>query len=256
MPSLMLLVGLDLSALTMVVVGAAVAGFITGFAGFGAVLVVAGLWYHALPAEMVPPLGVLASIGAQLVGLPVVRDSFDWPRSKPYLAGGLAGIPFGIWALTAASPELLRTSVGVFLIGYSLFQLRTLSGFGIGSWGGRAADAAIGAAGGFLGGFAGLSGPVPLIWLQLRGGPSVSQRAVYQPFNLVVMVVTGIGMVVSGVVDLRVAALAALCMPATLGGAWVGVRAYGLIDEQGFRRAVLTLLLLSGAVLVVQFLFD
>ena len=38
---------------------------------------------------------------------------------------------------------------------------------------------------GFTTGFAGfgLSGPLPLIWLQLRGETSDRQRAIYQPFN-------------------------------------------------------------------------
>lgn len=245
-----MLMGLDPSALLIVVLGAVFAGFITGFAGFGTVLVVAGFWYYALPAAMVPPLGVLSAIGAHLVGFGAVRKSFDWPRAFPYLLGGVAGIPFGIWALTAASPELLRSSVGVFLIFYALFQLRRMSGFGIGLWGGRTADAMIGAAGGFLGGFAGLSGPVPLIWLQLRGGPSAAQRAVYQPFNLIILSLTGVGMSVSGVLDLRTVMLAILCLPATLGGAWIGVRIYGMIDEDVFRKAVLALLLLSGVALV------
>jgi uncharacterized membrane protein YfcA len=245
-----MLMGLDPSALLIVILGAAVAGFVTGLAGFGTILVVAGFWYHALPAAMVPPLGVLAAIGAHVVGFRAVRHSFDWSRATPYLLGGAVGIPFGIWALTSSSPELLRISVGVFLIAYALFQLRKASGFGIGGWGGRTADALVGTAGGFLGGFAGLSGPMPLIWLQLRGGPSAAQRAVYQPFNLVILSLTGFGMAISGVLDWGTVTLAMLCLPATLCGAWIGTRIYGMINEEVFRKTVLALLMLSGVILI------
>jgi len=52
------------------------------------------------------------------------------------------------------SAGLLRLSVGLFLAGYAEFQLLGLSRFGVGDWGGRAADGSVGTAEGFPGGFA------------------------------------------------------------------------------------------------------
>src|SRR5215468_6070070 len=72
----MLGTSLDLPTLTIVVTGAVVAGFITGLAGFGTALVASGLWLHALPATMVPPLVALSSVAAQIVGLITVRKAF------------------------------------------------------------------------------------------------------------------------------------------------------------------------------------
>jgi uncharacterized membrane protein YfcA len=246
---------LDLSVLPMVLAGALAGGFVTGFAGFGTSLVAAGFWFHVLPPAMVPPMIALAAVAAQLVGQAVLRKTFDTRRVLPYLAGALIGIPVGILALKFASPALLRIVVGAFLIFYTLFQLGMAVRVRIGDWGGRGADGAIGAVGGFLGGFAGLSGPVPLIWLQLRGGPSAGQRAVYQPFNLIVLSITCAGMALAGLIDLRILTLAALCMPVTVAGAWAGVRLYGVVDDRIFRRAVLVMLFVSGAFLVGQTMF-
>jgi uncharacterized membrane protein YfcA len=139
--------------------------------------------------------------------------------------------------------------VGLFLVAYALFQLTGLARLAIGSWGGRRADGIIGAGGGILGGLAGV---LPLVWLQLRGGGSDAQRAVYQPFNLIVLALAGIGMAVSGQVDRSVLTVAALCLPATLLGAFVGVRAYRRISETVFKRIVLVLLLASGTLLIGQ----
>ena len=123
----------------------------------------------------------------QLVSLGTVHHAFDWRHTLPYLAGAVIGVPLGIAALTAASPLVIKIAVGTFLVAYSLYQLIQRKSFAIGQWGGKLADSTIGLGGGVLGGFAGLSGPLPLIWLQLRGGPSDRQRATYQPFNLVVL---------------------------------------------------------------------
>jgi uncharacterized protein len=242
----------DLSTLAVVILGALVAGFTTGFAGFGTGLVASGLWFHALPAAMVPPLVALASVAAQIVGFATVRKAFDWSQSAAYLIGGVIGVPVGVAALAAASPFLLRTSIGAFLIAYAMYQLLQRCKSEIGMWGGKAADGIIGVGGGFLGGFAGLSGPLPLIWLQLRGGESDQQRAIYQPFNLIVLTLASIGMAVSGQITSSVLWIAFLCLPVTLVGAWIGARVYVGMSTQAFQRVVLCLLLASGCILIAQ----
>jgi hypothetical protein len=242
----------DATALAFVLLGALVAGFTTGFAGFGTGLVASGLWFHALPAPMVPPLVALAAVAAQLIGLVTVRKSFEWGRAAPYLLGGVLGVPFGVAALAIASPGVLRLSVGLFLAVYAGFQLLGLARRGIGAWGGKGADCTVGIAGGFLGGFAGLSGALPLVWLQLRGGPSSGQRATYQPFNLIVLALASLGMALSGALDGRVLTVAALCLPVTLAGAWLGARVYTGVSEATFQRMVMVLLLGSGAILIAK----
>jgi len=39
-------------------------------------------------------------------------------------------------------------------------------------------------------------------------------------------------------------------LPALLSGTWLGMKLYGRLDEATFRRVVLILLLVSGAVLI------
>ena len=246
----MLGTSLDLTTLSIVILGALIAGFTTGFAGFGTGLVASGLWFHALPAPMVPPLVALASVVGQAVGMAKVRKAFDWQRTMPYLLGGAVGIPLGVAALATASPFLLRTSAGAFLIGYSAYQLVVRRRREIGGLGGRLADGVVGAGGGFLGGFAGLSGPLPVMWLQLRGGSADSQRAIYQPFNLIVLVLASIGMQISGEMTPQVWWISLACLPATAGGAWIGAHVYGFVSPQTFQRLVLCLLLASGCILV------
>ncbi|MEM7169319.1 MAG: sulfite exporter TauE/SafE family protein [Pseudomonadota bacterium] len=243
---------IDLTTLAFVVGGAFLAGFTTGFAGFGTGLVASGFWFHVLPAGMVPPLVVLASVAGQFISLITLRRSFNWPRALPFLLGGVIGVPFGVALLAVASPGVLRASIGVFLILYATFQLFAKWQGKLGGWGGRPVDGLIGVGGGFLGGFSGLSGPLPLIWLQLRGGPSESQRTIYQPFNLLILTFTSAAMALAGQVDKGVLDLALISLPATIFGAWIGARVYGATSEAAFQRLVLGLLLLSGAVLLSQ----
>jgi len=248
----MLGTSLDLPMLAAVLLGALIAGFTTGFAGFGTALVASGLWFHALPAAAVPPLVAMTSVIAQVVGLVTVRNAFDWRRAAPFLLGGTMGVPIGTGALTLASPTLLKASVGTFLILYATHQLLGRRSAAFGAWGGRAADGLVGMGGGFLGGFAGLSGPLPLIWLQLRGGTSDAQRATYQPFNLVILALASLGMALTGQITADILWITLLCCPPTLASAWFGARVYTSVSARTFQRAVLALLLVSGCVLVVD----
>lgn len=248
----MLGTGLDPSSLLIACLGALVAGFTTGFAGFGTGLVASGLWFHALPAFMVPPLVALSSVAAQIVSFASVRGAFAWSRAVPYLAGGLLGVPLGVATLAAASPLVLQTSMGAFLVAYAIYQLALRQVGTIGAWGGRPTDALVGVGGGFLGGFAGLSGPLPLIWLQMRGGDPDSQRATYQPFNLVVLALASIGMGLSGQISMPTVVVALACLPATLLGAWIGARAYAIVSPRTFQHIVLSLLLVSGCILLLR----
>ncbi len=242
----------DPTSLAFLLSGALVAGFVTGYAGFGTALVASGFWFHVLPPAVVPPLVVIATVTGHLVSLFSLKPEFDWPRAAPYLIGGACGVPFGVLALSAASPDLLRFSVGLFLMAYALSQFAGLGRLKIGTWGGRPSDAAIGLGGGLLGGFAGLSGPLPLIWLQLRGGPSLAQRAVYQPFNFVILAMAAAGMTLAGQVDDVVLGSFLFAVPATVIGAWSGARLYHRTSEAVFRKVVQGLLLLSGSMLVIQ----
>jgi len=242
----------DLATLAMVIAGALVAGFTTGFAGFGTGLVASGFWFHVLPAGMVPPLVALASVAGQIVGFVTVRKAFDWTRLMPFLIGAAVGIPLGVAALAAVSPFWLKMSAGAFLVVYSAYQLLARRRREIGAWGGPGADGVIGIGGGFLGGFAGLSAPLPVMWLQLRGGSTDSQRAIYQPFNLIVLSLASAGMAVGGQITAPVLWVTLFSLPATLAGAWIGGRLYGAVSARTFQRLLLLLLLGSGAILVAQ----
>ena len=247
-------VAIDTISMIVVLSGAFAAGFVTGFAGFGTALVSSGFWFHALAAPLVPPLMVLSSVAAQLVSLLSVRTKFNWKRVLPFLVSGLIGLPFGIMALKFVSPDALKLIIGIFLISYSVSQILGLSNLRIRPREDAKQDGLVGLFGGFLGGFAGLSGLLPLIWLRLQGGKSETQRAIYQPFNLVILSVASVGMMISGQINEEVLKLAMLCLPLTFAGSFIGSRIYKGVSEKLFSQVVLALLLGSGLVLVGQLL--
>jgi uncharacterized protein len=54
-------------------------------------------------------------------------------------------------------------------------------------FGGRAADTGIGFAGEILGGLAGLSGPIPILWASMRSWGKDERRGIFQTFDWTVL---------------------------------------------------------------------
>ncbi len=110
-----------------------------------------------------------------------------------------------------------------------------------------AIDVGIGVLNGLLGGLTGLGGVISTIWVQLGGGPKDAQRAIFQPVLFVTMTMTTLTFAASGhLFNADILKLFLLGLPALLLGLWVGVRLYGRLDDAGFRKLILLLLLVSG----------
>jgi uncharacterized protein len=224
-------------------------GFVTGLAGFGTALTALGIWLYVLPPATAVPLVLICSIVAQTSTLPSFWRSFDFRLVWPFLIGGLAGVPLGIMLIARADPVVFKFSIGVLLLVFpaALYFNRAPIAW---SFGGRPADAMVGFAGGILGGLAGLSGPLPILWASVRGWGKDERRGIFQTFNWTVLSVSLCLQAGTGFVTPEVLWLALLALPATLFGAWLGARIYHVLSDGNFRDIVLGLLFLSGAGLV------
>lgn len=221
------------------------AGLVSGIAGFAfGVVAIALMLPLGLGVSMVP-VALAGSVLSQLVALRTFRRTIDWKRLWPFLLPGLVGVPIGTAALRWANPHAFRLSLGALLVTFALYGLVRGRGRPV-TLGGRGADAAIGLIGGAMGGYAGLSGVAPTIWCGLRGWPRDEQRAIYQPF---ILIIQATALVAGGSADLFPAGaltIAAICAAPVAIGTWCGMRIYRRMDERLFRRAVLLLLLVSG----------
>ena len=229
--------------------GALLAGFVHGLVGFGTGLVALGLWLHVLEPVLAAPLVVICSVVASAQSVHIIRHAISWRRLWPFILFGLAGVPLGVLTLGHIDATALRAAVGIFLVLYSTAMLR-FRRLPVIARGGRPADAAIGFAGGIMGGAGGLSGPVPTVWCGLKGWSKEDQRATLQPFNMTILAWTLISYATQDILTAEVGRLALAALPGTVLGVWFGVRTYGRIDDRQFELVILWLLLTSGTVLI------
>jgi uncharacterized membrane protein YfcA len=149
-----------------------------------------------------------------------------------------------------ADPQHIRMGVGTLLILFSVYSWFRPK-LAVPTAGGGVADGSIGFLGGVLGGTTGLGGILPTVWCTLRGWPKDEQRATFQTVAVAIFAVTVFWLGGTGSVSAATMYLFVTGLPWVLVGTWLGLRLYGRLDDARFRKAVLILLLVSGAVLLV-----
>jgi len=244
---------MDAVALSLFLVAAFFGGLTSGLSGFAMGLVVSGVWLHLITPGQNALLIVLCGLVTQGSGIWRVRREINWRAVAPFILGGLIGVPAGTAMLTFVDQGVVRLSIGALLILYSLYNLARPALQP--PQGGAAADLGVGVANGLIGGLTGLGGIAVTIWCQLRGGPKDKQRAIFQPVMFATFAMSAIALGVAGVYTLETMKLYLLALPALVVGVWCGIHLYGKLDDAGFRRVILILLLASGFSLVVPALW-
>jgi uncharacterized protein len=112
-------------------------------------------------------------------------------------------------------------------------------------------EVGVGFLNGLIGGLTGLGGIAVTIWCQLRGEPKDMQRATFQPVMFFTFAMSAASFAVAGAFTFETMKLYALALPVLIVGIWCGLRVYGKLDDAGFRKVVLLLLLAAGVSLVL-----
>ena len=218
------------------------AALVAGLAGFAFGLVAAAVWLHIL--DPLQTAALIIGFGLVVQGYAVwkLRRALSLHRLLPFLLGAAFGVPAGVAILEIAKPAWVRAGVGIVLVLYSLYAL------------GRPAvkpiKAGVGFLNGILGGMTGLAGILVTIWCGLRRWNKDEQRAVFQPVGVAIFAMSALWLGAGGVVSAATVRLFVIGLPVLLVGTWVGLKLYGSLDETGFRKIVLILLLVSGVALL------
>lgn len=238
----------DSASLALLLAGAAAGGFINGLAGFGTALFALGFWLQAMPPAEAVALAATLSVLSGIQGVWVVRNAIVPRRLAQFLVPALLGLPLGVALLQVIDAALLKGLVGVLLLVYGIwFSLRAVPRLSVRSpwW-----DRIVGLLGGALGGMAGLSGALPMLWCVLRGWPKAHTRAVLQPFNVVILALAVVGYATLGQLDEPFFIKLAMALPVTLIAAQCGIALFGRLTEARYTRLLVMLMVVSGVSLL------
>ena len=224
--------------------------FVSGLAGFAFSAVAGAILLRMFEPLEAVPLMMACSVGVQATNLWALRKDIRWKQSLVLILGGLLGVPVAIWLLHNADSRMFQQVFGLTVAiysGYMLFKpslscLRLMN---------RSRNALIGFGGGLVGGLTAMPGALPTIWCDLHGLPKSEQRGVVQPFIAAMQIFALVMMMLRHDLSSRMLVDLALSIPALAAGSALGILAFRRVNEVMFRRVILSLLLVSGLLLVV-----
>ncbi|MDR3535007.1 MAG: sulfite exporter TauE/SafE family protein [Acetobacteraceae bacterium] len=236
---------MTMAAMMVAIFAASVVSSVAGFA-FSAI---AGAMVFHLVANPIQAVQIMivCSIANQAAMTWSLRRAVEWRTLSLFLAGGALGLPLGVALLLHADHAAYTAALGVFLVCYGTWMLvrppitlrRQHPAF----------DLAVGVLGGITGGAAGFPGAAVTIWCGCKGWDKSRQRALFQPFILLMQVAALVAISVARpahgyAVGLDAADL--LCIPASLLGTALGMMLFQRLSDTQFTRAVNLLLIVSG----------
>jgi uncharacterized membrane protein YfcA len=230
----------------LLALGAFAGALVSGFTGFAFSAVAGAVLLHALPPAEAVPLMMVCSVLVQSACLARMRRSVAWRSTLPLIAGGLAGLAPSLYFLVHGDPALIRAGFGVFLAAYAGYLLlRPRTGV-LEPAAGPGLHAAVGLAGGLLGGVTAMPGAIPAIWCNLRGIAKDEQRGMVQPY-IATMQIAALAFLAfhRGLPDSLLLHLVYAAAPLAA-GVVLGLTLFGKVSDALFRRALLCVLLASG----------
>ena len=222
-------------------------GYIRGFTGFGSNLIWAPVLVTVMePVQAVAIMGLVGMMGTIQIAIPVAKDA-DWKGIYPIILAAVVTSPLGIWALYNLEAENVRRIIGVFIliIAFILMTGWRYKGERTGIKG-RLAQMTTGGIAGWLAGFGGIGGPIPVLYFMASTDPAPIQRAnnvisvsMLIPMVLAVLIYRG------EVTEITLIQAAILFFPFTA-GMWLGAHSFTKAPAEIFRKAVLVLLIIIG----------
>jgi uncharacterized protein len=223
--------------------------------GFAFSAIAGASLYHLVnaPIEAVNIM-LWSSIAIQLYSVIKLWKHIVWSRLVPFLAGGFLTVAPFCWLVLHISPRVYLSVIGVFIALYGIYRIfQKPSAVHIGRRTALAIDFISGALGGMTGPFAAFPGAAIAIWCSMHGWDKIQQRTTFQPYILIMQIVTLViltSMSGPGNIDLSYALFA---IPAVL-GCHIGLLLFERLSNMQFNRLVSAFLIISGTSMILKIL--
>ena len=229
-----------------------VASLISSTAGFAFSALCGAALFHLVPSPgRAVEIMLICSVANQAMMTWSMRNHIVWRTVARYASGGVIGVVLGIWMARTMASSSYVLFVGCFLICYGSYTLfvRTPRLPDLPS----ASDAVVGLLSGFFGGVLAFPSVIVVIWSGCKSIDTQAQRAIYQPFILLMQIVAISTLLIGAQVhpgSSNFVFTDLLYMPVALFGTSIGLRLFSRVTEGQFKAAVSAMLIASGTALL------
>lgn len=226
-----------------------VAGAVQGCTGFGSALVAVPILSLFVDVKIAVVVSSLMGLAINAVLSVQLRAFLSKERILPLFAGAVPGAVLGALFLRNVNEAAILALLGAGLLAYSSYglfarplviRITPLRSAFVGLLTG-AASAAISA-----------GGPPAVVYVSLSGLAKDQVKATLTGFFAMTGSLVVMGHALGGLTTVHAQTLALFCLPATLAGVALGIRAYGRMSQEGYRKALFVLLAALGVMMLAR----
>ncbi len=226
-----------------------VASLLQGVFGFAFMLVALPFFSYFMSIKIAVPLLSLLFVLSSLIMTLRLRGEFAYRSVLPLLVGALFGIPVGIYFIIAFSEGLIKTTLGVLLIAYSLYSLFVKkvpfrfperTGYLFGFFAGA------------LGGAFNIMGPPVVFYVSTQKWSKENIVGSLQFFFLLTGLLVVVFHIVVGNVTKEMTKTFLELLPAALTGLFAGLHIFRRMNEDVYRKGLFVLLIIMGILLLIR----
>jgi len=240
---------LTTAALAVMLIGLAIGAIARGYSGFGFSAVLVSSWALVTDPARAVVVALCLEVAASVMQAFSVWREIPWKRVALLMAGAVIGTPVGAYLLAHAPREPLKLAIGVFVLisaGLLLFGFK-LKGKSYGS-----RTAAVGVASGVANGAVAMGGLTVALFLTAEGDRPHQIRASVIAYFFLLDIAGLIFLARESVVTSEMVSLAAISLPITALGVWLGGRRFLGATPDSFRRTTLLMLMGIAAIGIVR----
>jgi uncharacterized protein len=217
-------------------------------AGFGAPLISMPFMIEWLEVQVATSVSAFIGLLTAILVLAYYRSDFNLRAVVNLLLPAIAGIPLGVYLLSALDGQIILTTLGILILVFALYTLfkPNLPALEHPAW-----AYLFGFLSGVLGGAFNITGPIIVIYAAFRQWPPNEFRSNLQGYFLVTNVFILISHAIDGNLNASFWQASLWALPgmllAVLAGIYLGTR----INVKLFRQLILILLFVSGVRLII-----
>ena len=221
------------------------AGFIRGFVGFGASLIIVMVLSTVYGPAAAVPIATLSGLPAMVQLLPNAIRFAERGFVIPFGVASFVAAPLGTWFLIASEPALMKILISAFVLAmvamlYKGWKLPPSASLGV--------FTAAGIVSGLVQGSAGVGGPPAVAVALSRAGTTDQKRSNVIGAVAALSVCAIPALWINDLFTTEVFLISIMLFPLYFGGTWVGARFFSGRGHQHFRTGALLVLAVIGIV--------
>jgi hypothetical protein len=228
------------------------ASLVSSTAGFAFSALCGAALFHLVPSpSRAVEIMLICSVANQAMMTWSMRNHIVWRAVARYASGGVIGVLAGIGMARTMGSSSYVLLAACFLICYGAYTLlvRTPRLPDLPP----AFDTVVGMLSGFFGGILAFPSVLVVVWTGCKSIDTQAQRAIYQPFILLMQIVAISALLIGAQVhpgSSHFVFTDLLYMPVALFGTSIGLRLFSQVTERQFKAAVSAMLIASGTALL------